>query len=44
MALAIAALMAEGESVIEDTACISDSFPGFVEILQELGAEIDVVS
>jgi len=44
MALTIAALMAEGESVIEHTACISDSFPGFVEILQELGAEIDVVS
>ena len=44
MALTIAALVAEGESVIEHTACISDSFPGFVEILQELGAEIDVVS
>lgn len=44
MALTIAALIAEGESVIEHTACISDSFPGFVEILQALGAEIDVVS
>jgi 3-phosphoshikimate 1-carboxyvinyltransferase len=36
MAMAIAGLVAEGETVIEDTACIETSFPGFEEILQKI--------
>jgi len=37
MALAIAGLIAEGETIIEDADCIADSFPGFVEILNSSG-------
>jgi 5-enolpyruvylshikimate-3-phosphate synthase len=33
MALAVAALRAEGETIIEGTACIGDSFPGFERAL-----------
>jgi 3-phosphoshikimate 1-carboxyvinyltransferase len=33
MALAVAGLVARGETVIADTACIATSFPGFVEAL-----------
>lgn len=36
MAMGIAGLVAEGETVIEDTACIETSFPGFEEILASL--------
>jgi 3-phosphoshikimate 1-carboxyvinyltransferase len=36
MALAVAALVAEGPTVIEDTACIATSFPGFLEALNSL--------
>ncbi|MGB9613000.1 MAG: 3-phosphoshikimate 1-carboxyvinyltransferase, partial [Candidatus Margulisiibacteriota bacterium] len=36
MALAIAALVAEGETIIEDTDCIATSFPGFEKILSTL--------
>ena len=38
MALAVAALVAEGETIIEDAACMADSFPGFVETMRALGA------
>ncbi len=41
MALAVAGLIARGETVVEDAACIADSFPGFVESLRHLGAEIE---
>lgn len=40
MALAIAGLVAEGETRIEDAGCIDDSFPGFAEMLAGLGAEL----
>jgi 3-phosphoshikimate 1-carboxyvinyltransferase len=40
MALAVAGLVAEGETVIEDAACVNDSFPGFVETLNSLGADM----
>ena len=40
MALAVAALAAEGPSEIEDTACIAKSFPNFVETFQSVGANI----
>jgi 3-phosphoshikimate 1-carboxyvinyltransferase len=36
MAMAIAGLIAEGETTIEDTACIETSFPGFEKILKGL--------
>ena len=37
MSLAVAALAADGESTIEETACIADSFPGFEQTLAALG-------
>jgi 3-phosphoshikimate 1-carboxyvinyltransferase len=40
MALAVAGLIAEGETVVTSADCVSDSFPGFSETLQELGAAI----
>jgi 3-phosphoshikimate 1-carboxyvinyltransferase len=40
MALAVAALAAEGETVIEDAACMHDSFPGFSDVLTGLGADV----
>lgn len=39
MSMAIAGLVAEGETVIEDTECISTSFPKFEEILKSLCGE-----
>ncbi len=36
MALAVAGLLAEGETHIQDMACAADSFPGFVETLFKL--------
>jgi len=40
MALAVAGLVAEGETVVENADCIADSFPGFDRTLAQLGAEI----
>ncbi|MCD6361860.1 MAG: 3-phosphoshikimate 1-carboxyvinyltransferase, partial [Armatimonadetes bacterium] len=39
MSVVVAGLVAGGETVVEDTDCISTSFPGFVELMQELGAD-----
>jgi len=39
MALVVAGLVAEGETVIEDTACVGTSFPGFVETINALAGE-----
>ena len=36
MALAVAGLVAEGETVVENADCIADSFPGFDELLDSL--------
>ena len=36
MAMAVAALIADGETVIEDTDCIDTSFPGFESILRSV--------
>ena len=41
MSLTIAGLVASGRTVIEDAQEIDESFPGFVEILQDLGANIE---
>ncbi len=43
MALAVAGCIARGETIVEDAACIADSFPGFVEAMQALGAEIETL-
>jgi 3-phosphoshikimate 1-carboxyvinyltransferase len=40
MALAVAGLCAEGETVVTGAECVADSFPGFVECLQTLGADM----
>ncbi|GAB4162138.1 MAG: 3-phosphoshikimate 1-carboxyvinyltransferase [Candidatus Promineifilaceae bacterium] len=40
MALAVAGLAAEGETVVENAACVADSFPGFVETMQGLGGNM----
>ncbi len=42
MAAAVLALAADGETVIDDVACVDTSFPGFAAILRGLGAEIEV--
>ena len=36
MALVVAGLLAEGETVVEDTECIATSFPGFVQAIEDL--------
>lgn len=41
MSLVIAGLSAQGETIVEDAACINDSFPGFVEVMQSLGARVE---
>jgi 3-phosphoshikimate 1-carboxyvinyltransferase len=38
MSLAIAGLVAEGETTVEGAECIADSFPGFEGILRAMGA------
>lgn len=43
MALAIAGLVADGETVVRDAACAADSFPGFAETLTCLGADAQIV-
>jgi 3-phosphoshikimate 1-carboxyvinyltransferase len=40
MSLAVAGLVAEGETVVRGAEAIDDSFPGFVETMQALGADI----
>jgi len=44
MALAVAGLAAEGETVVEDVQCIETSFPGFVGLFTRLGADITLVN
>jgi 3-phosphoshikimate 1-carboxyvinyltransferase len=40
MALTIAALVADGETTVDDTTCIADSFPGFEHALADLGVSV----
>jgi 3-phosphoshikimate 1-carboxyvinyltransferase len=40
MALAVAGLAAEGETVIDGAEVIADSFPGFVHFMQNIGADL----
>jgi 3-phosphoshikimate 1-carboxyvinyltransferase len=44
MALAVAGLVADGPTVVDDTDCIATSFPGFVQSLNELAGEACAVS
>lgn len=41
MALAVAGLIAEGETLIEGAETIGDSFPGFVDVMRRLGADLE---
>jgi 3-phosphoshikimate 1-carboxyvinyltransferase len=41
MALVVAGLVAEGETVVEETEAIDESFPGFVDLMRGLRAEIE---
>jgi 3-phosphoshikimate 1-carboxyvinyltransferase len=43
MSMVVAGLLAMGETIVEDAWCINDSFPGFVETLQTLGADVQWV-
>lgn len=43
MALAIAGLIADGTTLVHDAPCMADSFPGFVETMQQLGATMEWV-
>ncbi|MEO8287409.1 MAG: 3-phosphoshikimate 1-carboxyvinyltransferase [Chloroflexota bacterium] len=40
MSLAVAALAADGETTVDDTACIDDSFPGFEQALEAIGVTL----
>jgi len=40
MALIVAGLIAEGETRVEDMDCVADSYPGFLETLRHLGAQM----
>ncbi len=40
MALSIAGLLAEGETIVNDADCVSISFPEFPQVLTALGAEV----
>ena len=40
MSLAVAGLVAKGETTLHGAACIADSFPGLVSVLRSLGADI----
>lgn len=40
MALAVAGLVADGDVIIHDVDCVEDSFPGFVERMQAIGARV----
>jgi 3-phosphoshikimate 1-carboxyvinyltransferase len=41
MSLALAGLVTHGETLVHDAGCIADSFPGFVETMQALGARME---
>jgi 3-phosphoshikimate 1-carboxyvinyltransferase len=43
MALTVAGLVAKGTTLIHDAPCMTDSFPGFVETMQQLGAKMEWV-
>lgn len=40
MCMMVAGLIASGETVVQDAGCVADSYPGFMETLVRLGADI----
>lgn len=44
MSLAVAGLVATGDTLVHEAACVADSFPGFVETMQALGAKMEWVA
>jgi 3-phosphoshikimate 1-carboxyvinyltransferase len=42
MSLTVAGLVAGGETLVQDVACIADSFPGFEATLARLGGKVEV--
>jgi 3-phosphoshikimate 1-carboxyvinyltransferase len=40
MALVMAGLLADGETIVRETNCIADSFPGFVEAMRAIGGDV----
>jgi 3-phosphoshikimate 1-carboxyvinyltransferase len=40
MALTVAGLLADGPVTVQHTACIADSFPGYVDVMAQLGASL----
>lgn len=43
MSLAIAAMAANGETIIRDVECVDTSFPGFARLMRLLGADIEEI-
>jgi 3-phosphoshikimate 1-carboxyvinyltransferase len=43
MSLAVAGLVTHGLTLVHDANCVADSFPGFVETMQSLGANMEWV-
>jgi 3-phosphoshikimate 1-carboxyvinyltransferase len=43
MTLAVAGLVADSPTIVEDAACARDSFPGFVQTMRKLGADMEWV-
>lgn len=41
MAATALALGADGESIVDDVACVDTSFPGFARVLRSLGADVE---
>ncbi|MCP4417002.1 MAG: 3-phosphoshikimate 1-carboxyvinyltransferase [Chloroflexi bacterium] len=41
MSLAVAGLITHGPTLVHDASCINDSFPGFVAMMQSLGANME---
>ena len=42
MSLAVAGLFSEGETRIQDVACVETSFPGFARLLLEVAPGCDI--
>ena len=43
MAFAVAGLVAKGETIVDGAECISVSYPGFVEDMRKLGAQMELM-
>jgi len=41
MALVVAGIVAEEKVTVQNTGCIPDSFPGFIELMKQIGARCD---